>query len=93
MTALTHVWVMWRYYMAALIQDVTVGIQGVVGWTNAMKVRIEDVAAWTGRASAFPQKALRGVVPGPFLEPLVRAWSYFGGICRQKLTKSSKIDF
>jgi len=40
-----------------------------------------------------PQKALRGGIPDPYLEPLTRTWSHFVGIYRQKLTKSSKNDF
>ena len=39
----------------------------------------------TGRG---PQKALRGGIPGSFLEPLGRSWSHFVGIYRQKLTRS-----
>ena len=35
-----------------------------------------------------PQKALRGGIPGLFLEPLGRSWSHFVGIYRQKLTRS-----
>ena len=35
-----------------------------------------------------PQKALCGVIPGAVLEPLVRFWSHFVGIYRQKLTRS-----
>ena len=40
-----------------------------------------------------PQKALRGGIPCSFLEPFARSWSHFVGICRQKLSKSWKIDF
>ena len=43
--------------------------------------------------ASMPQKALSGGIPGAVLEPLVRVWSHFVGICRQKLTKSSKNDF
>ena len=32
-------------------------------------------------------------IPCPFLEPSARSWSHLVGICRQKLSKSSKIDF
>ena len=35
-----------------------------------------------------PQKALCGGIPGAVLEPLVRSWSHFVGIYRQKLTRS-----
>ena len=35
-----------------------------------------------------PQKALCGGIPGAVLEPLVRSWSHFVGICRQTLTRS-----
>jgi len=35
-----------------------------------------------------PQKALCGGIPGAVLEPLVRFWSHFVGISRQKLTWS-----
>ena len=35
-----------------------------------------------------PQKAVCGGIPGSFLEPLVRSWSHFVGIYRQKLTRS-----
>ena len=38
----------------------------------------------------FPREALRGCIPGSFLEPLVRCWSHFVGIYRQKLTRSLK---
>ena len=41
----------------------------------------------------MPQKALGGGIPCSFLEPFARSWSHFVGICRQKLTKSSKNDF
>ena len=34
-----------------------------------------------------PQKALSGSIPGAVLEPLVRSWSHFVGIYRQKLTR------
>ena len=37
-----------------------------------------------------PQKALCGGIPGAVLEPLVRSWSHFVGIYRQKLTRSMK---
>ena len=40
-----------------------------------------------------PQKALRGGIPGPYLEPLTRTWSHLVGIYCQKLMKSSKNDF
>ena len=40
-----------------------------------------------------PRKPLCGSIPGSFLEPLVRSWSHFRGIYRQKLTRSLKIDF
>ena len=35
-----------------------------------------------------PQKALRGGIPGSFLEPLGGSWSHFVGIYRQNLTRS-----
>jgi hypothetical protein len=44
-------------------------------------------------AFPFTQKALRGGIPGAVLEPLVRSWSHFVGIYRQKLTGLLKIDF
>ena len=50
-------------------------------------------AAWMQPPLAIPQKAHRGGIPGAVLEPLVRSWSHFVGIYRQKLTKSSKNDF
>ena len=45
------------------------------------------------RTAPWPQKALSGGIPCPFLEPLARSWSHFAGIYRQKLKKSSKNDF
>ena len=42
--------------------------------------------------SISPQEALRGGIPCSFLEPFARSWSHFVGICRQKLSKSWKID-
>jgi hypothetical protein len=41
-------------------------------------------------ATGGPRKPLRGGIPGSFLEPLVRSWSHFVGIYRQKLTRSLK---
>ena len=38
----------------------------------------------------FPQKALCGGIPDPFLEPLTRSWSHFVGVYRQILTMSLK---
>ena len=35
-----------------------------------------------------PRETLRGGIPGAVLEPLVRSWSHFVGIYRQKLTRS-----
>ena len=37
-----------------------------------------------------PREALRGGIPGSFLEPLVRSWSHFEGIYRHTLTRSLK---
>jgi len=37
-----------------------------------------------------PREALCGGIPGSFLEPLVRSWSHFVGIYRQKKDKVSK---
>jgi len=36
----------------------------------------------------FPQKALCGGIPDPYLEPLTRCWSHFVGVYRQILTTS-----
>ena len=35
-----------------------------------------------------PRETLRGGIPGAVLEPLVRSWSHFVGIHRQKLTQA-----
>ena len=56
-------------------------------------MRNEDAGVLVGRPSAqptllLPQKALCGGIPGAVLEPLVRFWSHFVGIYRQKLTRS-----
>ena len=48
----------------------------------------EPVRTSVGHASGGPQKALCGGIPGAVLEPLVRSWSHFVGIYRQKLTRS-----
>jgi len=50
----------------------------------------QNVALHTNRT---PQKALRGGIPDPYLEPLTRSWSHFVGVYCQKLTESSKNDF
>ena len=54
-----------------------------------------DLEGWHCHVSEdpCPQKALRGGIPDPYLEPLTRTCSHFVGIYRQKLTKSSKNDF
>ena len=39
---------------------------------------------------ADPRETLRGGIPGAVFEPLVRSWSHFVGIYRQKLTSSLK---
>ena len=44
-------------------------------------------------AHRSPQKALRGGIPDPYLEPLTRTWNQILGIYRQQLMKSSKNDF
>ena len=42
---------------------------------------------WKGldgsRGMGYPQKALRGSIPDPYLEPSTRTWSHFVGIFRQ----------
>ena len=38
-----------------------------------------------------PRETLRGGIPGAVLEPLVRSWSHFVGIYRQKLTQALRI--
>jgi len=55
--------------------------------------RCRDSAAHTKGTRSYPQKALCGGIPCPFLEPLARSWSHCVGIYRQKLTKPSKNDF
>ena len=40
-----------------------------------------------------PQKALRGGILSPVLEPFPRCWSHFVANCCQKLTNLVKIDF
>ena len=42
------------------------------------------------RSRRVPREALRGGIPGSFLEPLGRSWSHFVGIYRKKLTRSLK---
>jgi len=51
---------------------------------------VKRTTFWSSRQ---PQKAIRGGIPCSFLEPFARSWSHFVGICRQKLSKSWKIDF
>ena len=46
-----------------------------------------------GQVRACPQKALRGGIPSPFLEPFPRSWSHFFADCCQRLTNLVKIDF
>jgi len=46
-------------------------------------------AGMTRGRRAKQQKALRGGILDPYLEPLTRTWSHFVGIYRQKLTKYS----
>ena len=51
-------------------------------------VKMLEVENGHGVRGAYPQKALCGGIPDPFLEPLTRSWSHFVGIYRQKLTDS-----
>jgi len=47
----------------------------------------------TGSLNTCPQKALRGVIPCPLLEPSARSWNHFVTNCCQKLTNLIKNDF
>ena len=47
-----------------------------------------SVECFVFHVSCLPQKTLCGGIPGAVLEPLVRFWSHFVGIYRQKLTRS-----
>ena len=49
-------------------------------------LRLRSFAQVPTRGGAYPQKALRGVIPCSFLEPFARSWRHFGGIYRRKLT-------
>ena len=46
-----------------------------------------------GPLNLKPQKAIRGGIPSPVLEPCPRSWSHFVANCCQKLTNLVKIDF
>ena len=45
-------------------------------------------ASYHDTETLIPRETLRGGIPGAVLEPLVRSWSHFVGIYRQKLTRS-----
>ena len=70
------------------------------GFGRGVCVRETETTLWGGfrllelsRLDPSPQKALRGVIPSPFLEPFPRSWSHFDSNCYQKLTNLVKVDF
>ena len=62
-----------------------------LGWGRFFTDDHGEEGAELGRG--LPQKALRGGIQSPVLEPFPRSWSPFVANCCQKLTNLIKIDF
>ena len=68
------------------LEAAAVGLPHGKGWSAHLSPDNNRVAPLTRPRPSNP-------IPCPFLEPSARSWSHFVGIYRQKLSKSSKMDF